>query len=144
VKRYLDAPHFCLTYGDGLADIDLAAEWDCHLAHGKLGTVAAVHPPSRFGTLELDREGVVRSFPEKEPLHHDYINGGYFMFQHAFLDRLPDTGNYSLESEPLTQLARDEQLAAYQHHGFWQCMDTLRDRETLEKIYESGKVPWVK
>jgi len=144
VRAYLDAPHFCLTYGDGVADVALDKEWAFHLNHGRIGTVAAVHPPSRFGTLELDAEASVLSFQEKEPLHNDYINGGFFMFRREFLDRLPGEGNYSLESEPLTQLARDGQLSAFRHDGFWQCMDMLRDRETLEKIYESGKAPWVK
>ena len=143
VREHIEAPHFCLTYGDGLADIALDQEWAYHLAHGKMGTVAAVHPPSRFGTLELDGDGHVLSFQEKEPLHHDFINGGFFIFKREFLDRLP-ADNHSLESEPLTRLARDGQLCAFRHQGFWQCMDTLRDRETLEKIYESGRAPWVK
>ncbi len=141
VREQIDTPHFCLTYGDGLADIPLDKELEFHLAHGKVGTVAAVHPPSRFGTLQVDAEGQVLSFQEKEPLHHDYINGGFFIFKREFPDRLP-AENHSLESEPLTMLAREGQLCAFEHHGFWQCMDTLRDRETLEKIFESGKVPW--
>lgn len=144
VEGYLDAPHFCLTYGDGLCDIDLGREWQFHLAHQKLGTIAAVHPPSRFGTLEISPDNDVVSFQEKEPLHYDFINGGYFMFRREFLNRLPDHENYSLESAPLTTLARDGQLAAFKHSGFWQCMDTLRDRENLEKIYDSGQAPWVK
>lgn len=143
VKGHIDAPHFCLTYGDGLADIPLDREWAFHLEHGKIGTVAAVHPPSRFGTLELDDRATVQSFQEKEPLQHDFINGGYFIFKQEFLERLPAHQNHSLESEPLTQLARDGQLSAFRHTGFWQCMDTLRDRETLERIYESGEAPWV-
>jgi len=144
VERHIDAPHFCLTYGDGVCDIPLDQELAFHLKHGKLGTVAAVHPPSRFGMIEIRSDNQVESFQEKEPLHHDYINGGYFMFRREYFDRLPVDNNYSLESEPLTQLARDGQLAAFKHSGFWQCMDTLRDRETLEKVYDSGKAPWVK
>lgn len=143
VTDYIDAPHFCLTYGDGLADIPLDREWEYHLGHGKIGTVAAVHPPSRFGTLELNPENQVLSFQEKEPLQHDFINGGYFIFKREFLDRLSATENQSLESEPLTRLARDGQLRAYRHEGFWQCMDTIRDRENLEKIYEGGNAPWM-
>ncbi len=144
IERHVDAPHFCLTYGDGVCDIDIGRELAFHLDHGLIGTIGAVHPPSRFGTLELSSDARVKSFQEKEPLHHDFINGGYFIFRREFLDRLPAQGNYSLESEPLTRLARNGQLAAFKHEGFWQCMDTLRDRETLEKIYESGKAPWVK
>lgn len=144
VESHLDAPHFCLTYGDGVCDVPLDRELEFHLNHDKLGTIAAVHPPSRFGTLEISGDSIVKSFQEKEPLHHDFINGGYFMFRHEFLKRLSLTENYSLESQPLTQLARDGQLSAFKHEGFWQCMDMLRDRELLEKIYESGKAPWVR
>lgn len=143
VESYLNAPHFALTYGDGVCDLDLSRELDFHLKHGKTGTVAAVHPPSRFGMIEIMPDDQVKSFQEKEPLHHDFINGGYFLFRREFLARLPADGNYSLESEPLTSLARDGQLAAFKHSGFWQCMDTLRDRETLEKLHEGGKAPWV-
>jgi glucose-1-phosphate cytidylyltransferase len=144
VESYIDAPHFCLTYGDGVCDIPLDKELAFHLSHGNLGTVTAVHPPARFGMIEVGSDQRVLSFQEKEPLHHDYINGGFFMFRREFLNRLPANDNYSLESHPLTQLARDGQLSAFKHDGFWQCMDTIRDRETLEKIYDSGKAPWVK
>lgn len=144
VRPYIRAPHFCLTYGDGLSDIPLDKELSFHLAHGRLGTVAAVHPPSRFGKLELARGGRVAAFREKETLSHDYINGGFFIFRREFLDRLSPTANQSLESEPLTRLARDGQLRAFVHDGFWRCMDTLRDRTTLEEIYEHGKAPWVR
>jgi len=144
VERYVDAPHFCLTYGDGVCDVAVDQELAFHLAHNKLGTVTAVHPPSRFGMIEISPDHEVKSFQEKEPLHHDFINGGYFIFKREFLDRLPAGENYSLESAPLTQLARDRQLSAFKHDGFWQCMDTIRDRETLEKIYESGHAPWVR
>jgi glucose-1-phosphate cytidylyltransferase len=142
VGDQIDAPHFCLTYGDGLANVDLDKLVEFHEQHGRLGTVTAVHPPSRFGTLELEEDGGVRSFQEKQPLQHDYINGGFFMFRREFLGRLPAVGNYSLEAEPLVQLARDGQLCAFRHDGFWQCMDTLRDRETLEALFGSGYAPW--
>lgn len=142
IKKLIDAPHFCLTYGDGLSDLALDQELAFHLSHGRVGTIAAVHPPSRFGTLEIDEQATVRSFQEKQPLQHDYINGGYFIFRREFLDRLPIGGNYSLESDPLTQLARDGELCAFRHAGFWQCMDTMRDREMLEQIYDGGQAPW--
>jgi glucose-1-phosphate cytidylyltransferase len=144
VESYIDAPHFCLTYGDGVCDIPLDQELAFHLSHNKIGTVGAVHPPSRFGMIEVGPDNQVKSFQEKEPLHHDFINGGYFMFRREFLNRLPANDNYSLESTPLTQLARDGQLSAFKHNGFWQCMDTIRDRENLEKVYDSGKAPWVR
>ncbi len=144
VESYIDAPHFCLTYGDGVCDVDLGAELEFHLKHNRLGTVTAVHPPSRFGMIEVNSANEVKSFQEKEPLHHDFINGGYFIFKKEFLDRLPDNENYSLESKPLTSLARDNQLSAFKHDGFWQCMDTIRDRENLEKVYDAGHAPWVR
>ncbi len=144
VERYLDAPHFCLTYGDGLCDVALDKAFDFHCGHHRIGTVTAVHPPSRFGMMDIGDANQVRSFQEKEPLQHDYINGGFFVFRRAFLDRLPARGNYSLEADPLTALAGDGQLAAFKHEGFWQCMDTLRDRENLERMYDSGRAPWIK
>ncbi|MBU0677824.1 MAG: glucose-1-phosphate cytidylyltransferase [Verrucomicrobia bacterium] len=143
VGGHIDAPVFCLTYGDGLSDIPIDEELRYHLEHGKTGTVAAVHPPSRFGRLDIGADGQVQSFQEKVKLHHDYINGGFFVFNKEFLGRLSSTENESLESEPLTRLAKDGQMQAYLHEGFWKCMDTMRDREDLEKIYESGKAPWI-
>ena len=141
-SAYVDAPTFGLTYGDGLSDVDLDAELDFHLEHGKLGTMAAVHPPSRFGMMELGESGKVMAFHEKQKLHNDYINGGFFFFQKEFVERLADNENLSLESEPLAELAADGELFAFRHEGFWACMDTMRDRENLENIYESGDAPW--
>ena len=141
--KYVDAPLFGLTYGDGLSDLDLDAELAFHRAHGRLGTLAAVHPPARFGMVELDAAGRVQAFREKEKLHHDYINGGFFFFQKEFIARLPEKENTSLEAEPLTKLAADGELFAFRHDGFWACMDTMRDRENLEKICESGAAPWM-
>ena len=140
--KYVDAPLFGLTYGDGLSDVDLNVELAFHLAHKRIGTMAAVHPPSRFGMMELGADGKVLAFREKEKLHNDYINGGFFFFQKQFIARLPVNENASLEAEPLTKLAAEGELFAYRHDGFWACMDTMRDRENLEKIYESGKAPW--
>jgi len=140
---YVDADMFGLTYGDGLSDVDLDAELAFHRAHGGIGTMTAVHPPSRFGMMELEDGGKVRSFREKEKLHNDYINGGFFFFKREMLDRLP-AENVSFESTPLAALAADGELYAYRHEGFWGCMDTLRDRENLESIFESGKAPWVR
>jgi len=134
---------FCLTYGDGLSDIDLKAELDFHLRHGRLCTMAAVHPPARFGVLKLARTGRAL-FEEKGRARHDYINGGFMIFRREFLRRLPASGNYSLEGEPLTRLGGDGQLYCYRHEGYWQCMDTMRDRETLEETYLSGQAPWTR
>jgi glucose-1-phosphate cytidylyltransferase len=144
VTDYLDAPHFCLTYGDGLSNIALDQELAFHLEHGKLGTVAAVHPPSRFGRLYISDDGIVSSFCEKERLHSEYINGGFFIFRREFLSRLDQGQNVSLEVEPLSTLAQDGQLCAFKHEGFWQCMDTMREREYLESLMEGGDAPWVR
>ncbi len=138
--EYVDTPVFGLTYGDGLSDVDLDAELAFHRAHGKLATMTAVHPPSRFGMMEMGEDGKVLAFREKEKLHHDYINGGFFFFQKEFISRLSE--NESLEAAPLTKLSEDGELFAFRHDGFWGCMDTMRDRENLEKIYESGNAPW--
>ena len=140
--QYVEAPLFGLTYGDGLSDVNLDAELAFHRAHGRLGTMAAVHPPSRFGMMELGTDGKVKAFREKEKLQNDYINGGFFFFQKEFISRLSANENMSLEAAPLTQLAADGELYAFRHDGFWGCMDTMRDREELEKIYESGRAPW--
>lgn len=141
--KYVDAPTFGLTYGDGLSDVDLDAELAFHRQHGKIGTMTAVHPPSRFGMMELAEDGQVRAFREKEKLQNDYINGGFFFFQKEMLPRLSDAENISFESAPLTKLAADGELFAYRHDGFWACMDTMRDRENLEQIYEAGSAPWI-
>lgn len=143
-KPYIRAQDFCLTYGDGLSDIPLDRELAFHLKHGKLGTVAAVHPPSRFGRLDLSGGTRVRAFREKEKLSHEYVNGGFFIFRRQVLERLSPSENESLESVTLPKLAADGQLHAFAHEGFWRCMDTLRDREQIEGIYEGGKAPWVR
>ena len=144
IAHYIDQPHFCLTYGDGLADVDFNAEWKFHLEHGKLGTICATHPTARFGNLEIDEKGEVLSFKEKAPLVHDYINGGFFIFKSAFLKRLDPAINEPLESTPLQKLAEEGQLRAFRHEGFWQCMDTVRDRDILNEYWESGAAPWTK
>ncbi len=140
--RYLgEAEHFAVTYGDGLADVDLAAELDFHLAHGALGTVLAVRPPARFGRLDLDGDRV-RDFAEKPAEGADWINGGYFFFRRAFLDYLSPDPACVLEREPLERLARDGELRVYVHDGFWSCLDTPRDHEHLQGLCESGRPPW--
>lgn len=142
-RDYLTGPHFALTYGDGLSDIALDKQLRFHLEHGKMGTVAAVHPPARFGKLQLQEDGAVEAFREKEQMQREYINGGFFFFSRSFLDRLSTSDNESLEKEPLERLAQDSQLQAFKHHGFWQCMDTVRDREYLQDLYDGGHAPWV-
>jgi glucose-1-phosphate cytidylyltransferase len=141
-SRYVEGDLFGLTYGDGLSNVDLAAELEFHCRHGKIGTMTAVHPPSRFGMMELAEDGRVQAFREKEKLRNDYINGGFFFFRREIADYLPKDENVSFEAEPLTRLAADGELFAFRHEGFWACMDTMRDREQLEAIHESGAAPW--
>ena len=129
-----------LTYGDGMADIDLDALMAFHRSHGKLVTISAVRPQARFGELELDGSHVT-SFKEKPQLHGGWINGGFFVIEPAFFD-LIDGDNTMLEREPLEKAATVGELMAYKHKGYWQCMDTKRDHDNLEKLWDAGKAPW--
>lgn len=140
VRDYLDGQSFCFTYGDGVADINLSALLLQHDKSGKLATVTAVQPPGRFGALDLDN-GQVRAFQEKPLGDGGWINGGFFVLEPGVFDYLHGD-DQAWEQEPLRQLAHDGQLAAYTHHGFWQPMDTLRDKILLEDLWHSGKAPW--
>jgi glucose-1-phosphate cytidylyltransferase len=128
-----------LTYGDGVADINIEDLLTFHRSHGKMVTVSAVRPAARFGELELD-EGRVLSFQEKPQLHEGWINGGYFVIEPAFFDLIAGDSTL-LEREPLEQAAKADELMAYRHEGFWHCMDTKRDHEVLEKLWAKG-APW--
>ena len=129
-----------LTYGDGVADIDLDALVAFHRSHGKLATVTAVHPGARFGELQLDNLQVT-SFQEKPQLGQGWINGGYFVIEPGFFDLIAGDSTI-LEREPLEQAARMGELMAFKHEGFWQCMDTKRDRDSLEKMWQQGSALW--
>ncbi|NHC07265.1 glucose-1-phosphate cytidylyltransferase [Azonexus fungiphilus] len=131
---------FCFTYGDGVADIDITAQIDFHRQHGLAATVCAVTPPGRFGALEIDGIQVNR-FQEKPFGQGGLINGGYFVLQPAVID-LIDDDSQPWEAEPMHALARRGQLAAWMHQGFWQPMDTLRDKMQLEELWQSGHAPW--
>lgn len=129
-----------VTYGDGVANVDVRALVQFHRQHGKLATVTAVSPLARFGSLKL--EGIsVTSFAEKPVSGEGWISGGFFVFEPAVLD-LMKGDEISLEGEPLERLATDGQLIAYKHTGFWHPMDTLRDKHLLETLWASGKAPW--
>lgn len=131
---------FMLTYGDGVSSIDINSLLAFHKNHGKAATVSAVKPPARFGGMRFDGNRVVE-FKEKPQTDEGWINGGYFVFEPEVLKYI--SGDQTvLEKEPLENLAKDGQLMAYKHEGFWQCMDTLRDKQLLEKLWESGKAPW--
>jgi glucose-1-phosphate cytidylyltransferase len=131
---------FCFTYGDGVANIDIAAELAFHKAHGRLATVAAVQPPGRYGALEMDGE-VVRGFIEKPRGDGGRINGGFFVLSPKVMDYI-DGDQTPWESTPLERLATEGQLMAFEHDGFWQPMDTLRDKIHLEDLWATGRAPW--
>jgi glucose-1-phosphate cytidylyltransferase len=139
VQRYVGNERCIVTYGDGLADVDIAALLKFHESHGRLATVTTVRPLSRFGVMDLETDGRVAQFREK-PVTEDYVNGGYFVFEPAVFDLLgPDS---TLEREPLEQLAMDSQLMAYRHEGFWQPMDTFREYSMLNQMWDAGTAPW--
>lgn len=141
--RYLgNSDHFAVTYGDGLTDADLSVEFTFHQQHGKIGTVLGVNPPSRFGEFRMEGSELIE-FIEKPELHSTWINGGYFFFRRDLLDYLSPIDDCVLEQGPLSRLARDRQLAVFQHGRFWACMDTLRDHEALTRMWESGEAPWI-
>jgi glucose-1-phosphate cytidylyltransferase len=129
-----------VTYGDGVADIDINKLVDFHKSHGKLATVTAVHPPARFGCLDM-QDGMVCSFAEKPQTGEGWINGGFFVFEPGVFDYL-DGDDCVLEKSPLERLSQDKQLMAYCHEGFWQPMDTLREKQLLEELWISNKAPW--
>jgi glucose-1-phosphate cytidylyltransferase len=131
---------FLLTYGDGVGNVDLKALVAFHKAHGKLATVTAVRPPARFGGLALEDDRVSR-FTEKPQAGEGWINGGFFVLDSRVLDYIEGDGTL-LESGPLEQLASEGQLMAFRHPGFWQPMDTIREKQLLEKCWESGQAPW--
>ncbi len=137
-------PHgtFMLTYGDGVSDVDITALVAFHRRHGKLATVTAVRPAARFGTMAFDGERVA-CFKEKPQASEGWINGGFFVFEPGVFDYLRGDDTV-LEQDPLEKLARDGQLMAYKHQGFWQPMDTVRDRDVLNDLWRSGQAPWVR
>jgi glucose-1-phosphate cytidylyltransferase len=140
VQRYLDANEpFCFTYGDGVADIDVSAQLAFHKAHGRKATITAVAPPGRFGALEFEGD-LVRSFKEKPAGDGGLINGGFFVLDPAAVD-LIDAHDTIWEREPLERLASASDLVAWRHEGFWQPMDTLRDKQHLEELWRAG-APW--
>lgn len=140
MKRFIGNETFLLTYGDGLANIDIEKLVSFHRNHGKLVTVTAVHPGARFGELNLDGD-VVTSFEEKPQVTQGWINGGYFVFEPEFLDFISDDSTV-LEKEPLENVAQMGELRAFKHEGFWKCMDTKRDKDFLEEIWKSEKPLW--
>jgi len=141
VAPFLGNETFCMTYGDGLANVDITAEIAFHKSHGKLATVTAVQPPGRFGVLSVESDHTVTSFQEKPSDEIGWINGGFFVLEPRVVDYIAGD-EISFEQEPLKGLAHDRQLAAFEHTGFWQPCDTLRDKRDLEKHWAHGQAPW--
>ena len=142
VREYLDQDEpFFLTYGDGVADINIKSLLDFHHAHGKLATVTAVNPPSRFGILKIDEQNEVKQFNEKPNSENSWINGGYFVLHPSVIDYI-DGDMTSWEVEPLQKITKKNELAAYKHSGFWQPMDTLSEKKMLNDLYDKNLAPW--
>ena len=139
VRERLGVGRFCVTYADGVADIDLGALLDFHKGHGALATMTVVQPRLQYGVARLNGEGVVEGFEEK-PQFEGWINGGFFCFENGVLDYLEDDS--TLEREPLERLAADGRLRAYRHTGFWDCMDTYKDAILLNDLWAAGRAPW--
>ena len=142
IERYIDGETFLLTYGDGLADLDIMALTHFHERHGRVGTVTSVRPGiGRFGELVLETDRVTQ-FMEKPEKRDGYISGGFFVFHRDVFRYLSDDENCVLEREPLQRLSADGQLMAYRHHGYWECMDTYRDYQHLNELWNKGEPPW--
>jgi len=142
LREQVGAQRFMVTYGDGLGDVDIGELVAFHEAHGKLATLTAVRPPARFGGLTLDGDQIVE-FSEKPQTHEGWINGGFFVFEPQVLDYM-EGDDVPLERTPLENLAADGELMAFRHNGFWQPMDTLREKRLLEDLWHSGRAPWSK
>ncbi len=140
LQSFLGPGTFMLTWGDGVSNVDLGKLMAFHRQHGKLATVTAVRPPARYGHLVME-DGCVRAFTEKPQLGEGWINGAFFVLEEGVLDYI-DGDQTMFEQEPMERLAADGQLMAYQHEGFWQCMDTLREKSILEQMWDSGDAPW--
>ena len=142
VRRYIENEEaFCFTYGDGVSDVNITRLIEFHKKHGKLATITATRPPGRYGALNLNDLNGVESFQEKPDGDGSWINGGFFVLSPQVIDRIADDGT-SWEGEPLTSLARDDELVAFKHYGFWQPMDTIREKRLLENLWKSESAPW--
>jgi glucose-1-phosphate cytidylyltransferase len=142
LRKWIGGERFFMTYGDGVADVDLSKLLAYHTSHGKLATVTAVRPPARFGGLRLEGDAV-REFEEKPQTGEGWINGGFFCLEPEVLDYI-DGDDVLWERGPLEALAAQDELRAYKHEGFWQCMDTARDLRLLESLWQGGHAPWKK
>ncbi len=143
IREYVGNETFMLTYGDGVSDVDLSELLEFHKASKKIVTLTAIMPGGRFGALDIDQEGTIQSFKEKKKEDGGWINGGYMVLEPEVMDYI--TGDTEmLENEPFTRLVAKGQLSAYKHDGFWQCMDSMKDRSYLEDLISKDKAPWMK
>ena len=144
LKNYLqDYKEFILTYGDGLSDINLSQLLEFHYQHNKIVTITAVHPPARFGELEIDNKSNVLKFEEKPQVKTGWINGGFFVLNKKIFNYI-DNDKTIFERDPIEKLVKANQISAFKHEGFWKCMDTLRDKNFLNNMWNNGNVPWKK
>jgi len=141
IEKYVNSENFHMTYGDGICDIDIKALESFHESHGKIGTVTGVHPPSRFGEMILDGDSVSH-FEEKPQLSTGIINGGFFVFNKKVFNYLNEGEDCDFEFGPLQQIAEEKELNVLKYDGFWQCMDTARERDHLNKLWDQGNPPW--
>jgi glucose-1-phosphate cytidylyltransferase len=141
IREYIENETFMMTYGDGVSDIDLNSLEAFHKKHRKLATLTAVQPGGRYGTLEINKDSSIRRFTEKHKEDGGWINGGFMVLEPQVFDYI-DGDNTTFEREPLEKLSAEGNLVAYEHNGFWQCMDTLRDKQYLEELIEQGNAPW--
>lgn len=141
IKDFLGTEDFCMTYGDGVSDVNIKEIVDFHKTHGKLATMTIVHPAGRFGVPKVGNDGTIYDFKEKNSEEDGWINAGYMVLNPKVLDYI-DGDATSFEKQPVQRLALDKQLIGYKHNGFWQCMDMLRDKQLLENLWATGKAPW--
>lgn len=140
IEKYVKTEYFMLTYGDGVGDVDIAKLFKFHKSHGKIGTVTSVKPVARFGVLEISQNQIV-NFKKRNLQHDGWIDGGFFVFHKEMFNYLTDEDDCMLEDKPLMTLARDGEFMTYQHQGFWQCMDTIRQMELLNTLWNQ-EAPW--
>ena len=141
IKDYVGDEPFFLTYGDGVSDVNINELLDFHKSHGKIATMTSVRPASRFGVMDINSNGQILAFREKSEADAGWINGGFMVLDPKVIDYISDD-SIMLEREPLEKIAELGELMAYKHNGFWQCMDTLRDKESLDKMWENGEAKW--
>ncbi len=143
VQKYLDGERFMLTYGDGVSDVDINALVKYHEERGKIATMTAIQPGGRFGVLDIGENNNIKRFTEKAKEDGGWINGGFMVLEPQIFDYLNDDPNLVFERAPLESVANDGQLSAFKHNGFWQCMDTMRDRIILNEMIENNNAPWM-